>query len=73
MNPNQRIERLQHQIDSCIYEYKCNRNTSTNYLYEFQRYKMMGELLIEKYNHDKLEYLVDVELPRLIGESSQLN
>jgi len=70
MNTRQRIEKLVRQIDECIQEYKSN--PSNMYLYDFERYKVMGETILEKHNDTKLEHLTEVELPRLIRDVRQL-
>lgn len=82
MNTEQRIEKLIHQIYECIGKYKLN--PSSVYLYDFERYKVMGETILdfpmenyfhkklEKHSYQQLEHLVEVELPRLIRDASQL-
>lgn len=70
MNVEQRIEKLMRQIETCIIEYKSK--PSSIYLYDFERYKVMGETIIEKYHNPQFEHLIEVELPRLIRESRLL-
>jgi hypothetical protein len=70
MNTKQRIEKLVCQIEACICKYKLN--PSSSYLYDFERYKVMGETIIEKHSHPQLENFTEIELPRLIREARQL-
>lgn len=71
MNIEQRVNILIRQINECIDKYKSS--PSSVYLNEFERYKVMGETILDKYScHEKLEHLVNVELPRLIRVARQL-
>lgn len=70
MNVHQRIEILTRQIEDSISQY--NLKPSSSYLHEFERYKVMGEIILEKYNDNKLEYLIEIELPRFVRNARQL-
>lgn len=69
MNVQQRVEKLKSQINASIDEYK--KFPNKNFLYDFQRYKIMLETILEKYNDEDLQHLLDVELPRLIRNTCQ--
>ena len=71
MNTEQRVNMLIRQIEECISQYKSK--PSSSYLNDFERYKVMVETILDKYNnYEKLEHLVDIELPRLIRDARQL-
>ena len=70
MNVEQRVKKLIHQIEDCITNF--NSKPSYTYLHEFERYQVMGETILEKYRNDRLEYLVEVKLPKLIRQANQL-
>lgn len=72
MHIQRRVDILKNKIESCIQDYKSDKN-KTRYLDEFYRYKMMGEIILETYTDDKLEELVDIELPRVIQDAQKLD
>lgn len=71
MHIQRRVDILKNQIESCIEKYKSNKNP--NFLDEFYRYKMMGDIILETYTDDRLEVLVEVELPKIIKDVLQLD
>lgn len=72
MHVQRRVDILKNKIESCIKDYKSDKNKS-NYLDEFYRYKMMGEIILETFSDDRLEELVEIELPRMIQDALNLD
>jgi hypothetical protein len=72
MHIQRRVDILKNKIESCIQDYKSDKN-KMRYLDEFYRYKLMGEIILETYTDDRLEELVDIELPRVIQEAQNLD
>lgn len=74
MHIQRRVDILKRQIESCIEKYKSETiYGKSSYLDEFYRYKMMGDIILETYTDDKLEELVEVELPRIIQDALKLD
>ncbi len=71
MHVQRRVDILKTKIESCIQDYKSEHKTS--HLDEFYRYKMMGEIILETFSDDRLEELVEIELPRMIRDAQNLD
>ncbi len=66
-----RLATVLRQVQECIDKY--NHHPKKNYAFEFKRFQIILETMLEKYDDEVAQHLLDEILPNLIRDANLLD
>ncbi len=70
LSTSTRLAMVMKQVQECIDKY--NKDPNKKYAFEFQRFQLMLETMLAKYDDEVAQHLLDEVLPKLTREANLL-